>query len=59
MLCCPESNLKWTEGEESQSSDVKIEILDVEKLVFCSVAIGKKVSKEIVIFHYFRALELR
>ena len=37
MLCCPQSDLKWIEVEESDGSDVKMVMLDVEKLEFCLV----------------------
>ena len=38
LLSCPKSDVNWIGGGERDSSDVKTQISDVEKLVFCPVS---------------------
>ena len=42
MLCCPKSDLKWIRGGKRDRSDVKRQMADVEKPIFCSVSISFK-----------------
>ena len=42
LLCCPKSDLKWIGCEKRDDSDVKTQMSDGEKLVFCSVLFSFK-----------------